>query len=169
MDKELFEKLLNDYLSGDLETLKEKYRKFYISEGTKVFLNEDIWVDRMKLSILFKEKLLEKGIDEKEYMEMNGRLLREKDPDFNISENETDDRMIYDKNDTERVIIVESSKELAKCLEDEGYRIWHKPYFAMPGYTHSKWTVKPDKKEALDAAKNDLKAITAEEFIKTFG
>ena len=169
MDKELFEKLLNEYLSGDLETLKEKYRKFFISEGTKVFLNEDIWVDRMKLSILFKEKLLEKGIDEKEYMEMNGRLLREKDPDFNISENETDDRMIYDKDDTERVIIVESSKELAKCLEDEGYRIWHKPYFAMPGYTHSKWTVKPDKKEALDAAKNDLKAITAEEFIKTFG
>ena len=169
MDKELFEKLLNEYLSGDLETLKEKYRKFFISEGTKVFLNEDIWVDRMKLSILFKEKLLEKGIDEKEYMEMNGRLLREKDPDFNISENETDDRTIDDKDDTERVIIVESSKELAKCLEDEGYRIWHKPYFAMPGYTHSKWTVKPDKKEALDAAKNDLKAITAEEFIKTFG
>lgn len=169
MDKELFEKLLNEYLSGDLETLKEKYRKFYISEGTKVFLNEDIWVDRMKLSILFKEKLLEKGIDEKEYMEMNGRFLREKDPDFNISENETDDRMIYDKDDTERVIIVESSKELAKYLEDEGYRIWHKPYFAMPGYTHSKWTVRPDKKEALDAAKNDLKTITAEEFIKTFG
>ena len=169
MDKELFEKLLNEYLSGDLETLTEKNRKFYISEGTKVFLNEDIWVDRMKLSILFKEKLLEKSIDEKEYMEMNGRLLREKDPDFNISENETDDRMIYDKDDTERVIIVESSKELAKCLEDEGYRIWHKPYFAMPGYTHSKWTVKPDKKEALDAAKNDLKAITAEEFIKTIG
>lgn len=169
MDKELFEKLLNEYLSGDLETLKEKYRKFYISEGTKVFLNEDIWVDRMKLSILFKEKLLEKGIDEKEYMEMNGRLLREKDPDFNISVNETDAMMINDKDDPERVIIVESSKELAKCLEDEGYRIWHKPYFAMPGYTHSKWTVKPDKKEALDAAKNDLKAITAEEFIKTFG
>ena len=169
MDKELFEKLLNEYLSDDLETLKEKYRKFYISEGTKVFLNEDIWVDRMKLSILFKEKLLEKGIDEKEYMEMNERLLREKDPDFNISENETDDRMIYDKDDTERVIIVESSKELAKCLEDEGYRIWHKPYFAMPGYTHSKWTVKPDKKEAHDAAKNDLEAIAAEEFIKIFG
>ena len=169
MDNELFKKLLNEYLSGDLETLKEKYRKFYISEGTKVFLNEKVWVNRMKLSILFKEKLLEKGMDEKEYMEMNGRLLREKDPDFNISENETDDRMIYDKDDTERVIIVESSKELAKCLEDEGYRIWHKPYFAMPGYTHSKWTVKPDKKEALDAAKNDLKAITAEEFIKTFG
>ena len=105
----------------------------------------------------------------KEYMEMNGRLLREKDPDFNISVNETDAMMINDKDDTERVIIVESSKELAKCLEDEGYRIWHKPYFAMPGYTHSKWTVKPDKKEALDAAKNDLKAITAEEFIKTFG
>ena len=169
MDKELFEKLLNEYLSGDLETLKEKYRKFYISEGTKVFLNEKVWVNRMKLSILFKEKLLEKGMDEKEYMEMNGKLLQEKDPDFNNSENETDDRMIYDKDDTERVIIVESSKELAKCLEDEGYRIWHKPYFAMPGYTHSKWTVKPDKKEALDAAKNDLKAITAEEFIKTFG
>ena len=169
MDKELFEKLLNEYLSGDLETLKEKYRKFYISEGTKVFLNEKVWVNRMKLSILFKEKLLEKGMDEKEYMEMNGKLLQEKDPDFNNSENETDDRMINDKDDTERVIIVESSKELAKCLEDEGYRIWHKPYFAMPGYTHSKWTVKPDKKEALDAAKNDLKAITAEEFIKTFG
>ena len=169
MDKELFEKLLNEYLLGDLETLKEKYRKFYISEGTKVFLNEDIWVDRMKISILFKEKLLEKGIDEKEYMEMNGRLLREKDPDFNISVNETDAMMINDKDDPERVIIVESSKELAKCLEDEGYRIWHKPYFAMPRYTHSKWTVKPDKKEALDAAKNDLKAITAEEFIKTFG
>ena len=169
MDKELFEKLLNEYLSGDLETLKEKYRKFYISEGTKVFLNEKVWVNRMKLSILFKEKLLEKGMDEKEYMEMNGKLLQEKDPDFNNSENETDDRMINDKDDTERVIIVESSKELAKCLENEGFRIWHKPYFTMPGYTHSKWTVKPDKKEALDAAKNDLKAITAEEFIKTFG
>ena len=105
----------------------------------------------------------------KEYMEMNGKLIREKDPDFNISINKNDDRMTDDIDDTERVIIVESSKELAKCLEDEGYRIWHKPYFAMPGYTHSKWTVKPDKKEALDAAKNNLKAITAEEFIKTFG
>ena len=71
MDKELFKKLLNEYLSDDLETLKEKYRKFYISEGTKVFLNEKVWVNRMKLSILFKEKLLEKGMDEKEYMEMN--------------------------------------------------------------------------------------------------
>ena len=169
MDKELFEKLLNEYLLGDLETLKEKYRKFYISEGTKVFLNEKVWVNRMKLSILFKEKLLEKGMDEKEYMEMNGKLLREKDPDFNNSENETDAMMINDKDDTERVIIVESSKELAKCLKDEGYRIWHKPYFAMPGYTHSKWTVRPDKKEAHDAAKNDLEAIAAEEFIKTFG
>ena len=169
MEKKIFEKLLNDYLSGDLETLKEKYRQFYLNEGTKVFLNEEVWVDRMKLSVIFKEKLLEKGIDEKEYMEMNGRLLREKDPDFNISINKTDDLITDDKDDIERVIIVESSKELAKCLEDEGYRIWHKPYFAMPGYTHSKWTVKPDKKEALDAAKNDLKAITAEEFIKTFG
>ena len=169
MDKELFEKLINEYLSGDLETLKEKYRKFYISEGTKVFLNEEVWVDRMKLSVIFKEKLLEKGMDENEYMEMNGKLIREKDPDFNISINKNDDRMTDDIDDTERVIIVESSKELAKCLEDEGYRIWHKPYFAMPGYTHSKWIVRPDKKEALDAAKNDLKAITAEEFIKTFG
>ena len=169
MDKELFEKLLNEYLSGDLETLKEKYRKFYLSEGTKVFLNEEVWVDRMKLSVIFKEKLLEKGMVENEYMEMNGKLLREKDPHFNISVNETDAMMINDKDDTERVIIVESSKELAKCLEDEGYRIWHKPYFAMPGYTHSKWTVETDKKEALDAAKEDLESITAEEFIKTFG
>ena len=30
MDKELFEKLLNDYLSGDLEALKEKYRLFFL-------------------------------------------------------------------------------------------------------------------------------------------
>ena len=59
-------------------------------------------------------------------------------------------------------------KELAKYLEDEGYRIRHKPYFAMPGYTHSKWTVDTDKKEALDAAKEDLESITAEDFLKTF-
>ena len=92
-----------------------------------------------------------------------------KDPDFDRRVNEKCVQKTDATDDTERVIIVESSKELAKRLEDEGYRIWHKPYFAMPGYTHSKWTVKPDKKEALDAAKNDLKAITAEEFIKTIG
>ena len=55
MDNNLFEKLLNEYLSGDLETLKEKYRQFYLGEGTKVFLNAEVWVDRMKLSVIFKE------------------------------------------------------------------------------------------------------------------
>lgn len=168
MDNNLFEKLLNEYLSGDLETLKEKYRQFYLGEGTKVFLNEEVWVDRMKLSILFKEKLLEKGMDEKEYMEMNGRLLQEKDPDFDRRVNEKCVQKTDTTDDTERVIIVESSKELAKRLEDEGYRIWHKPYFAMPGYTHSKWTVKPDKKEALDAAKNGLEQEAGEIYDNTF-
>ena len=123
-------------------------------------------MDRTGLSIHFKEKLLENGMDENEYMEMNGRLLREKDPEIDSRANEISTQTINITDDAEKVIVVESSKELAKWLEDEGYRIWHKPWFAMPRYTHSKWTVSPDKIKALDAAKNDSEAITTEEYIR---
>ena len=55
-----------------------------------------------------------------------------------------------------------------KIYTPDNFNKWMDRVIDMPGYTHSKWTVDTDKKEALDAAKEDLESITAEDFLKTF-
>ena len=55
-----------------------------------------------------------------------------------------------------------------ELLERSGYRILHRPYFAMQGSTHNACTLNPYTKEGVDAAKVDLPMITFEEYLKLF-
>ena len=53
-------------------------------------------------------------------------------------------------------------------LDNSGYQIWHRPYFAMRGCTHSKYGFNPHTKYAIDAAKVDSEAIIFEDYLKLF-
>ena len=53
-------------------------------------------------------------------------------------------------------------------LDNSGYEIWHRPYFAMRGCTHLKYEFNPHTKHVLDAAKVDAEAIAFEEYLKLF-
>ncbi len=50
-------------------------------------------------------------------------------------------------------------------LAQSGYRILHRPYFAMKGSTHSKWELNPYTKSGVDAALKDVGGIDFVEFI----
>ena len=50
-------------------------------------------------------------------------------------------------------------------LYQSGYRILHRPYFAMKGSTHSKWELNPYTKSGVDATMKDLGGIDFVEFI----
>ena len=54
-------------------------------------------------------------------------------------------------------------------LERSGYRILHKPYFAMPGHTHIAWTLNPYTKVGTDAAPVKEGKIDFEEYLGLFG
>lgn len=56
-----------------------------------------------------------------------------------------------------------SEKDI-ELLDNSGYHILHRPYFAMKGSTHSKWTLNPHTKGGVDAAKENADAITFEEY-----
>ena len=60
-----------------------------------------------------------------------------------------------------------SDKEI-KLLNRSGYRILHKPYFALGGFTKSMWTLDPSKKEGLDAAPVGSNGITFAEYLSLF-
>ena len=55
-----------------------------------------------------------------------------------------------------------------KILNNSGYNISHKPYFAMKDFTHDVVTINPYKKECVDAAPYNEAAITFKEFLKIF-
>ena len=54
----------------------------------------------------------------------------------------------YDRN------YVVNSANIA-MLERSGYTIYHRPYFAMRGSTHEKWTLNPHTKCGVDAARDE--------------
>ena len=53
-------------------------------------------------------------------------------------------------------------------LSRSGYRIMHRPGFAMRGSTHNACTLNPHTKGGVDAAKFDIPMITFEEYLKLF-
>ncbi len=57
----------------------------------------------------------------------------------------------------------------SNLLAKSGYRILHKPYFAMPGNTHGAWTLNPYSKVGTDAAPVQEEKISFEEYLGLFG
>ncbi len=53
----------------------------------------------------------------------------------------------------------------ADVLYQSGYRILHRPYFAMKGSTHDKWELNPYNKTVVDATLKDNEGISFEEYI----
>ena len=65
-------------------------------------------------------------------------------------------------------IVNNITDENVKLLEASGYRIVHRPHFAMRGSTHSKWILNPYNKSGVDAAKVSDIAISFHEFLNLF-
>ena len=65
-------------------------------------------------------------------------------------------------------IVNNITDENVKILEASGYRMIHRPHFAMRGSTHSKWILNPYNKSGVDAAKDDDNAISFHEFLNLF-
>ncbi len=53
-------------------------------------------------------------------------------------------------------------------LEASGYRLWHRPYFAMRGYTHKAYMLNPHTKNGVDAAPSGAEPIPFFEYLKLF-
>lgn len=68
----------------------------------------------------------------------------------------------------DRNIVVDSDTIDSSLLSDSGYRILHRPYFAMKDSTHGKWTLNPHKKTGVDAAKNDDPSMAFIDFLELF-
>ena len=48
------------------------------------------------------------------------------------------------------------------------FRILHRPWFAMPGQTHSLIELNPHKKEGVDAGSVNAKTISFTDFLKLY-
>lgn len=55
-----------------------------------------------------------------------------------------------------------------KLLSDSGYRILHRPCFAMKGCTHEKWEINPHRKSGVDAAPTGTPSISFGAFLRFF-
>ncbi len=78
------------------------------------------------------------------------------------------DRYYVKKIDSCTCVRKEDDLYLLSC-ERSGYRILHKPYFAMPGHTHIAWTLNPYTKVGTDAAPVKEGKIKFEEYLGLFG
>lgn len=56
----------------------------------------------------------------------------------------------------------------ATILDQSGYRILHRPYFAMKGSTHDKWELNPYTKTGVDAAMKEEDGISFSELLTIF-
>ena len=77
-------------------------------------------------------------------------------------------RIILPKADIKynKTYVVNSNTVDDEVLDQSGYRILHRPYFAMKGSTHSKWELNPYTKGGVDAASVDAEAITFDEYLE---
>ena len=55
-----------------------------------------------------------------------------------------------------------------ELLKRSGYKIWHRPCFAMKGSTHEKCTFNPHAKTVIDAAKTDSPSISFDDYLGLF-
>lgn len=68
----------------------------------------------------------------------------------------------------DRNYVVDADTVDANLLHRSGYRMLHRPYFAMKGSTHSKITLNPHTKEGVDAAKDDEPSTSFAELLELF-
>lgn len=68
----------------------------------------------------------------------------------------------------DKAYCVESETISVELLKKSGYLVFHRPYFAMKGSTHSKWQLNPHTKSGVDAGPVNEDAITFEEYLKLF-
>ena len=60
------------------------------------------------------------------------------------------------------------NEEDIEMLERSGYRIYHKPYFALKDFSKSAWSIDPFAKKCVDAAPKGSEMISFDEFLKMF-
>lgn len=65
----------------------------------------------------------------------------------------------------DRYYFVDSQTISEKSLDYSGYRVSHRPYFAMMNSTHDKWQLNPYTKAGIDAAGNSDPSITFDEYV----
>ena len=65
-----------------------------------------------------------------------------------------------------REFCLEQEKIAVKSFAESGYEVYHRPYFAMGGMTHSRMTVNPWKRKVADAAPIDAIPMSWEEFVR---
>lgn len=77
-------------------------------------------------------------------------------------------RIILSKADIKynKTFVVNRDSIDVTILDQSGYRIVHRPYFAMRGSTHDKWELNPYSKTGVDAAMKEEDGINFEEFIR---
>ena len=74
-----------------------------------------------------------------------------------------------DEFDKEYVVDVDTMTDRSfSLLRRSGYVILHRPYFAMCGSTHKKYTLNPHTKQGVNAAKVDSASISFCEFLELF-
>ena len=74
-----------------------------------------------------------------------------------------------DEFDKEYVVDVDTMTDRSfSLLRRSGYVILHRPYFAMCGSTHKKYTLNPHTKQGVDAAEAGRAAISFCEFLELF-
>lgn len=78
------------------------------------------------------------------------------------------DNLLHASKIATKEYVVPINDEIYKMLVNDGYRIFHRPYFAMTGSTHSLYSIRPLSQDATNAAKVDSQNITQEEFINSY-
>jgi len=68
----------------------------------------------------------------------------------------------------DKYYVIDVSTVKSAVLRRSGYKILHRPYFAMRNSTHEKWQLNPHTKTGIDAAQNDAKAIPFKGFLRLF-
>ncbi len=74
----------------------------------------------------------------------------------------------YDKSYVVEAIDENENSEFLELLHHSGYKILHRPYFAMMNSTHKNISLNPHTKTGVDAAEQDAEAITFDEFLALF-
>ena len=67
-----------------------------------------------------------------------------------------------------RDYFVKNKEGVGTLLVESNYRVMHRPYFAMKGYTHDVMTVNPHTKIAVDAGPIAEQPMTPQEFLALF-
>lgn len=68
----------------------------------------------------------------------------------------------------DKAYIIDSETIDHDALRRSGFKVIHKPYFAMSGYTHAAYSVNPHTKRVLDAVPHDSELMSYEDFLKLF-